>query len=360
MNLSVSKLIADPRVNCIILTGATSTAKLFMRLRPGLDLCAETGGKNAMIVTALADRDLAIKDIVASAFGHSGQKCSACSLLVLEAEVYDDPHFHKQLKDAVESLKVGVCWDALRKSLRLIREPHDALLRGFTNLESGEEWLVQPKQDPNNPNLWSPGVKIGVKEGSFMHQTELFGPVLAVMRAKNLHHAIDIANSTPYGLTSGLQSLDEREKKIWMEKIEAGNCYINRGTTGAIVRRQPFGGTKASSFGNGAKAGGPNYVMQFAHPREVALPQEKQPVSDDVNKLTAILQKYPLSTEELGIWYASTANYAYWAKHFAEDHDPSQIIGQDNLLRYRPIKKSAFESKNKIPSSISCASLLRR
>ena len=106
-----SKLIADPRVDCIILTGATSTAKLFMRLRPGLDLAAETGGKNAIIVTALADRDLAIKDTVSSAFGHSGQKCSACSLLVLEAEVYDDPHFHKQLKDAVESLKIGVCWE---------------------------------------------------------------------------------------------------------------------------------------------------------------------------------------------------------------------------------------------------------
>lgn len=337
-----SKLIADPRVNCIILTGATSTAKLFMSLRPGVDLCAETGGKNAIIVTALSDRDLAIKDIVASAFGHSGQKCSACSLLVLEEEVYDDLHFRKHLKDAVESLKIGVCWDCASKVTPLIREPHDALLRGFLNLESGEEWLVQPKPDSKNPNLWSPGVKIGIKEGSFMHQTELFGPVLAVMRAKNLHHAIDIVNRTPYGLTSGLHSLDEREKAIWMEKIEAGNCYINRGITGAIVRRQPFGGTKASSFGHGAKAGGPNYVMQFAVPREVALPQDKQPVCEDVNKLSAILQKYDLSAEELGIWFASTSNYTYWAKHYSEDHDPSKIIGQDNILRYRPHKKICF------------------
>jgi RHH-type proline utilization regulon transcriptional repressor/proline dehydrogenase/delta 1-pyrroline-5-carboxylate dehydrogenase len=337
-----SKLIADPRVNCIILTGATSTAKLFMRLRPGLDLSAETGGKNAIIVTALADRDLAIKDTVTSAFGHNGQKCSACSLLVLEAEVYDDLHFRKQLKDAVESLKIGPCWECSCKVTPLIREPHDALLRGFLNLENGEEWLVQPKRDPKNPNLWSPGVKIGVKEGSFMHQTELFGPVLAVMRAKDLEHAINIVNATPYGLTSGLQSLDEREKKIWMEKIEAGNCYINRGITGAIVRRQPFGGTKASSFGNAAKAGGPNYVMQFARPQEVALPQEKHPLSEDVNNLSSVLQKYHLSAGELGVWFASTANYAYWSKHYAEDHDPSKIIGQDNILRYRPHKKICF------------------
>ncbi len=337
-----SKLIADTRVNCIILTGATATAKLFMRLRPGIDLSAETGGKNAMIVTALADRDLAIKDAVSSAFGHSGQKCSACSLLILEAEVYDDPHFLKQLKDAVESLKVGACWECSSKVTPLIREAHGALIRGFSSLESGEKWLVEPKQDPQNPNLWSPGVKIGVKPESFMHQTELFGPVLAVVRARNFEEAIEIANGTPYGLTSGLQSLDEREKEIWMEKIEAGNCYINRGTTGAVVRRQPFGGTKASSFGNAAKAGGPNYVMQFAKPHEVALPHEKAPVSDEVNGLTAVLQKYNLTNEELGIWYASTANYAFWAKRFAEDHDPSRIIGQDNILRYRPHKKICF------------------
>jgi RHH-type proline utilization regulon transcriptional repressor/proline dehydrogenase/delta 1-pyrroline-5-carboxylate dehydrogenase len=348
-----SKLIADPRVDCIILTGATSTAKLFMRIRPGLDLYAETGGKNAMIVTALADRDLAIKDTVAAAFGHSGQKCSACSLLILETEVYDDPHFLEQLKDAVESIKVGACWDPSSKVTPLIREPHDALLRGLLNLENGESWLVEPKRDPKNPNQWSPGVKIGVKEGSFMHTIELFGPVLAVMRAKNLNHAIEIANGTPYGLTSGLQSLDEREKKIWMEKIEAGNCYINRGITGAIVRRQPFGGTKGSSFGNGAKAGGPNYLMQFAHPREIAPPQEKEALSEGVNKLASILEKYPMSKEELGVWYASAASYAHWAKHFAKDHDPSKIIGQDNILRYRPHKKVCFRiEENDTPLDI--------
>jgi RHH-type proline utilization regulon transcriptional repressor/proline dehydrogenase/delta 1-pyrroline-5-carboxylate dehydrogenase len=337
-----SKLISDPRLDGIILTGATSTAKLFMSLRPDINLCAETGGKNAMIVTALSDRDLAIKDVVHSAFGHSGQKCSACSLLILEAEVYDDPHFFKQLKDAVESLKVGTCWEYSSKVTPLIRQPDNNLMRGLSTLENKEEWLVKPQSDPGNPNLWSPGVKIGVKPGSFMHTTELFGPVLSVIRASNFEEAIKIANDTAYGLTSGLQSLDEREKKIWMEKIEAGNCYINRGITGAIVRRQPFGGTKASSFGNGAKAGGPNYLMQFACPREVSLPQEKEAIGDEVNKLASILQKYPLSKEELGIWYASVANYAYWAKRFSEDHDPSKIIGQDNLLRYRPHKRVCF------------------
>jgi RHH-type proline utilization regulon transcriptional repressor/proline dehydrogenase/delta 1-pyrroline-5-carboxylate dehydrogenase len=337
-----SKLIGDPRVNMIVLTGGTSTAKLFMRLRPGIDLAAETGGKNAMIVTDMADRDLAIKDMVHSAFGHNGQKCSACSLGILEAPVYDDAHFLEQLKDAVESLKVGTCWDLSNKVTPLIREPSPELLRGLTQLEPGEKWLVTPKQDPHNPNLWSPGVKLGVKEGSFMHTTELFGPVLSLMRAKNLEHAIQLANGTPYGLTSGLQSLDEREQKIWMEQIEAGNCYMNRTITGAIVRRQPFGGTKASSFGNGAKAGGPNYLAQFMIPTQIELPQDKHPVSEEINSLTNLLKKISLTPEELGIWYDSTTNYAVWAKRFEQDHDPSRIVGQDNLLRYRPHKHLCF------------------
>ncbi len=345
-----SKLVCDPRLDCVILTGGTSTARLFMKMRPGIDLAAETGGKNSMIVTALADRDLAIKDAVQSAFGHAGQKCSACSLLILEAEVYDDPHFRAQLQDAVSSLKVGPCWDLANKMPPLIREPSETLKRGLTTLENGEEWLVKPKSDPSNPNLWTPGVKWGVREGSFMHRTELFGPVLGVMRARNLEHAIELANGTPYGLTSGLQSLDEREIKIWMDQIEAGNCYINRTITGAIVRRQPFGGTKASSFGPGVKAGGPNYIMHFAHPKQAALPQEKCAIADQVNHLTTALEHLSLSPEQLGVWYASVANYAYWASKFAVDHEPVLfagqenllIVGQDNLYRYRPHRHMCY------------------
>lgn len=331
-----SKLIKDTRLSGVILTGATSTARLFLKMRPGLDLSAETGGKNAMIITALSDRDLAIKDLIQSAFGHSGQKCSAASLAILEAEVYDDPHFRKHLKDAVESLTVGSAWNPSSKVIPLIREAEGALLRGLTTLEPGEEWLVKPKQDPSNPNLWSPGVKWGVKEGSFMHQTELFGPVLAVMRARNLEHAIQIANGTPYGLTSGLQSLDPREHRLWLNSIEAGNLYINRGITGAIVRRQPFGGCKASSYGKSAKAGGPNYIAQFARPHQIALPREKAPVPITIEKLSKIIEKLPLSTEQLGIWYASISNYCFWAQKFDHDHDPSRLIGEDNLFQYRP------------------------
>ncbi len=336
--ISGSDLITDERVNCVILTGGTDTAKKFLKMRPGIDLAAETGGKNSMIVTALADRDLAIKDLIQSAFGHCGQKCSATSLAILEAEVYDDPHFLKHLRNAVESMKLGPSWDLSTKINPLIHEPKGALKRGLTVLEPGESWLLEPKQDQNNPCLWRPGIKLGVAAGSFTHMTELFGPVLGLMRANHLEHAIHLANTVPFGLTAGLQSLDDREQTYWIEHIQAGNLYINRGTTGAIVRRQPFGGLKASNFGNGSKAGGPNYLREFMHAAQAGLPQEKAPVNEWVNTLTSLLEKVELSADQLGLWTASVANYAYWWRRLKQDRDPTKIVGQDNLFRYVPRK----------------------
>ncbi len=333
-----SDLIRDHRVNCVVLTGGTSTAKKFLKMRPDLDLAAETGGKNSMIITALSDRDLAIKDLLQSAFSNGGQKCSAASLAVLEAEVYDDPHFLRSLREAAASLKVGPSWDLTSKIGPLIHEPEGVLKRALTTLEEGEEWLLEPVQDSHNPALWSPGIKLGVRPGSFTHMTELFGPVLSLMRADNLRHALEIANSVPYGLTSGLQSLDAREQIIWTDTIEAGNLYINRGITGAIVRRQPFGGCKASSIGGGSKAGGPNYLRELMKAKQVGLPQEKQPVNESVNNLTSFLDQIDLTAEQLGTWTASTANYSYWWKRLKQDRDPSKIVGQDNFFRYVPRK----------------------
>jgi RHH-type proline utilization regulon transcriptional repressor/proline dehydrogenase/delta 1-pyrroline-5-carboxylate dehydrogenase len=182
-------------------------------------------------------------------------------------------------------------------------------------------------------------VKYGVKPGSFMHQTELFGPVLSVLRARDVDEAIHIVNGTPYGLTSGLHSLDLREHDLWLEKIEAGNCYINRSITGAIVRRQPFGGTKASGFGRGAKAGGPNYVAQCVHMKQQGFPKQRR-TCDTVNRLTAMAQR--LCPDQLELWQASIESYAYWANHYAKNDDPSKLIGQDNFLRYRPFTHAAL------------------
>jgi RHH-type proline utilization regulon transcriptional repressor/proline dehydrogenase/delta 1-pyrroline-5-carboxylate dehydrogenase len=342
-----SDLVRDQRVNCVILTGGTSTAKKFLKMRPNLDLAAETGGKNSMIITALSDRDLAIKELIHSAFSNVGQKCSATSLAILEKEVYEDPHFLRSLKEAAASMKVGPSWDLATKINPLIHEARGELKRGLTTLEEGEEWLLEPRQDSTNPCLWSPGIKMGVRPGSFTHMTELFGPVLGLMRADSLCHAIEIANAVPYGLTSGLQSLDEREQTQWIDEIEAGNLYINRGTTGAIVRRQPFGGCKASNIGAGSKAGGPNYLREFMKAHQIGLPQEKLPVNEAVNNLTTFLDKMDLTAEQLGMWTASCANYAYWWRRMKQDRDPSKIVGQDNLFRYLPRKNITFRLESK-------------
>jgi RHH-type proline utilization regulon transcriptional repressor/proline dehydrogenase/delta 1-pyrroline-5-carboxylate dehydrogenase len=330
-----SQLIRDSRVASVVLTGATATARKFHELRPGLDLLAETGGKNAIIISALADRDLAIKEVMASAFGHAGQKCSAASLLICAAEVYDDPAFMDVLRDAVSSLSVGSAWDARSVVTPLIHPPGGALLRAMTTLEGSERWLLEPRIDPDNPRLVSPGVKLDVAAGSFTHLNELFGPVLAVMRATDLDHAIALANGTPYGLTAGLFSLDEREQRRWAERMQAGNLYVNRSVTGAIVQRQPFGGWKASSFGPGAKAGGPNYVLQLCRMHDgQGQAQVEAPVPDAASFLTYVRRHVDASAKER--LARAACGYAHVLRsHFLVSHDPSHVLGERNEFRYR-------------------------
>jgi RHH-type transcriptional regulator, proline utilization regulon repressor / proline dehydrogenase / delta 1-pyrroline-5-carboxylate dehydrogenase len=329
-------LITDPRVGGVVLTGSVETARMFLHWRPDLALFAETSGKNAIIVTALADRDQAIRELVRSAFGHNGQKCSAASLAICEAEVYEDPAFRRQLRDAAASLAVGSAWDPASRITPLTQAPGAALQRALTILDEGEEWLLEPRCTGDNPQLWSPGIKLGVRRGSFFHRTECFGPVLGLMRAEGLDEAIDLANDTAFGLTSGIQSLDDREVERWLARMEAGNLYVNRHITGAIVRRQPFGGWKASSVGPGAKAGGPNYVPQLARWRQVALPDADEPLPPGLAALLARCLETVSDADGERVLRASAASYARaWRTHFGREHDPSRVLGEVNVLRYR-------------------------
>jgi RHH-type proline utilization regulon transcriptional repressor/proline dehydrogenase/delta 1-pyrroline-5-carboxylate dehydrogenase len=302
-------LITDPRIACVVLTGAYETARMFQNWRPDLHLFAETSGKNALIITAQADRELAIKDLVKSAFGHAGQKCSAASLAIVEAEVYDDPQFKRQLRDAAASLFVGPATDPRSVVTPLIREAGASLRRALTTNDAGESWLLEPKQFVADPCLWSPGIKLGVQPGSWFHRTECFGPVLGIMRAESLAQAIEWQNATDFGLTAGLHSLDPREQKFWRERAQAGNLYINRQLTGAIVQRQPFGGWKKSCIGPGAKAGGPNYVFSFCK------------LSDES----------AMSLNRVELDYRDA-----WTKHFSQEHNPSALRCESNDFRYRP------------------------
>jgi RHH-type proline utilization regulon transcriptional repressor/proline dehydrogenase/delta 1-pyrroline-5-carboxylate dehydrogenase len=345
-------LVTDPRVGGVILTGSAETARMFLDWRPGLRLFAETSGKGSMIITALADREQAIKDLVRSAFSHNGQKCSAASLAICEAEVYDDPTFRRQLRDAAASLPVGSAWDPASRVTPLTQPPGRSLRRALTTLDKGEAWLLEPRQVGDNPRLWSPGIKLGVRPGSFFHQTECFGPVLGLMRAESLDQAIELANGTAYGLTAGIHSLDDREVARWRERIEAGNLYANRHITGAVVRRQPFGGWKGSSFGPGAKAGGPNYVLQLARWHQDRLPSSEPTEPTPESDLLRHCLSSAADADEAAILRVSASSYRRaWQSHFGREHDPSQILGERNVFRYRPCRLMLVRSDLARPGS---------
>jgi RHH-type proline utilization regulon transcriptional repressor/proline dehydrogenase/delta 1-pyrroline-5-carboxylate dehydrogenase len=340
-----SKLTLHPDVDTIVLTGGTDTGMGILKERPDVFLAAETGGKNATIVTAMADRDQAIKNVIQSAFGNCGQKCSATSLLILEKEVYEDIHFKQQLVDAAQSFKTGSAWQFRNKMGPLVNKPDKELQRALTTLEPGETWALKPENLDDNPYMWTPGIKYDVKAGSYTHMTEFFGPVLAVMKAGDLDHAIELVNQTGYGLTSGLESLDKREQEKWKAQVKAGNLYINRGTTGAIVLRQPFGGMGKSALGAGIKVGGPNYVAQFMAFEETAEP----PVGAirDASYLLWLARewKVELLWGKHGQWKAdlnktvqAIKSYLYnFEQEFSRQKDYFHLRGQDNILRYLPV-----------------------
>jgi RHH-type transcriptional regulator, proline utilization regulon repressor / proline dehydrogenase / delta 1-pyrroline-5-carboxylate dehydrogenase len=332
-------LVTHETVDVVIFTGGTETAQTILRANPRLEFFAETGGKNAMIVTALADREMAIKHIIHSAFSHSGQKCSATSLLILEDEVYYDESFKELLADAVDSLSVGSAWDVKNKLGPLIRPPARKLDEALKELEAGESWLVMPEQLKENPRLYTPGIKWGVQAGSTAHLIEFFGPVLSVMRAKNLAEAIDLVHQTGYGLTSGLESLDDREQKRWLQRVQAGNLYVNRSTTGAIVHRQPFGGMGKSAFGPGIKAGGPNYVLQFLRFEETADPRGADLTDDPLRNLLDAMETHTgFPAEEIEKIVVAARSYTLqMTEEFGIEHDDFKLIGQDNIRRYLPV-----------------------
>ncbi|WP_024288201.1 bifunctional proline dehydrogenase/L-glutamate gamma-semialdehyde dehydrogenase [Cellulomonas sp. KRMCY2] len=310
------RLVSHPAVARVVLTGSIETAQLFASWRADLEVVAETSGKNALVVTPSADVDLAVADVVRSAFGHAGQKCSAASLLILVGSAGRSTRLRRQLADAVSSLAVGPATD-LSTTMGPLTEPAAGkLLRALTTLDPGEHWLVRPRQLDAHGYQWSPGVKHGVAAGSFLHTTECFGPVLGVMRTETLEQAIALQNAVAFGLTGGLHSLDEAEIATWLETVEVGNAYVNRHITGAIVGRQPFGGWKASVVGPGAKAGGPNYVAQLGEWSDA--PEVPQ---DDVGWLA----------------WATADDERCWSGDLGVEHELAGLGVEANVLRYRPV-----------------------
>jgi len=347
------RLISHPDVDRVILTGSWDTAALFRSWRPDLPLLAETSGKNAMIVMPSADLDLAASDLVKSAFGHAGQKCSAASLAILVGSVGRSQRFARQLVDATRSLRVGMPSDPLSEVGPVIEPPQGKLAWALDaleedGLEEGEQWLVEPSavDAPGaGGRLWTPGIRTGVRPGSRTHLEEFFGPMLGVMHARSLTEAIELQNAVAYGLTAGLYTQDPDDLALWLDRVEAGNLYVNRGITGAIVQRQPFGGWKRSSVGAGAKAGGPNYLLGLGSWRATTPGSQSSTLHlrGLDSRITAVIEAaQPTLDYDSFEWLrrGALSDAVAWDREFGRVRDVSALGVERNLFRYRPVPVS--------------------
>ncbi|MET0734299.1 MAG: bifunctional proline dehydrogenase/L-glutamate gamma-semialdehyde dehydrogenase [Microbacterium sp.] len=344
------RLLSHPDVDRVILTGAWETAALFRSWRPDLPLLAETSGKNAMIVMPSADLDLAAGDLIRSAFGHAGQKCSAASLAILVGPVGRSKRFARQLVDATTSLRVGPPTDALSEVGPVVEVPSGKLEWALTTLDDGEQWLVEPSlrqargadEVEYAGRFWTPGIRVGVRPGSRFHREEFFGPVLGVMHANSLSEAIELQNAVAYGLTAGLYTQNPDDLALWLDRVEAGNLYVNRGITGAIVQRQPFGGWKRSSVGPGTKAGGPNYLVGLGSWRASAgaAGSATLHLRGLDSRITALIEAAQPSLDyDAFEWLrrGALSDAIAWDREFGQVKDVSRLGVERNLFRYRPM-----------------------
>ncbi|MEX0790426.1 MAG: proline dehydrogenase family protein [Actinomycetota bacterium] len=267
-------LVEHPDVSFVTFTGSRAVGlgivEAAARHRPGQSqvkrVIAEMGGKNAIIVDSDADLDQAVPGIMYSAFGYAGQKCSAASRLIVLSSVYDETL--ERLAEAAKELIIGHPRRSGVTVGPLIDEEAHQRVLGCVEQGRREGRAILVRDDvPDTGWFAGPAIFDGLSPESELVRQEIFGPVLCVLKAQTFDEAMAMANDTEFGLTGGLFSRLPSHLRRAAEQMRAGNVYLNRPTTGAIVGRQPFGGYGMS--GVGSKAGGPDYIMQFVNPRVV-------------------------------------------------------------------------------------------
>lgn len=226
----------------------------------------EMGGKDAMIVEADADIDAAVEGTVQAAFGFQGQKCSACSRLILNEKIYDE--FIAKLKPKVEALEIGDPTEN-KKMGPVVNEGSMKSILGYIEQGKKDGRLVTggKRVEGKDGYYLQPTVFADIQPGSKLEQEEIFGPVLAIIKARDYDHALEIANDTEFGLTGAVYSRDEKKLDRAIKEFHVGNLYLNRKCTGAIVGAHPFGGFNMS--GTDSKAGGPDYLYLFSQAKSV-------------------------------------------------------------------------------------------
>ena len=267
-------LVEHPGVDIIAFTGSSAVGlgiiEAAAKLRTGQAnvkrVIAEMGGKNAIIIDEDADLDQAVSGVLTSAFGYAGQKCSACSRLIIVGSAYEETV--ARLKNAVESLAVGPPERPETFVPSVISESARKKIQGYVDAAHDYATLLAQAPVPDDVGSYvRPTVFAEVPLDSPLAQEEVFGPVLAVFRAETFEEALDIAENSQFALTGGVFSRNPRNIERARRAFRVGNLYINRKITGAVAARQPFGGMRMS--GNAEKAGGPDYVRQFMEARVV-------------------------------------------------------------------------------------------
>lgn len=267
-------LVRHPSVHIIAFTGSRDVGLEILRTaydhRSGQQhvkrVVCEMGGKNAIIVDEDADLDEAVTCIIESAFGYQGQKCSAASRLILLEGNHD--RLLERLVEAARSLKVGPPEDPRNFIGPVIDAAAQARIQNYVDLGKRESACAIEVGAPQSGFFVGPTIFSGIAPAHRLANEEIFGPVLAVMKARDFDHALEIANQSSYALTGGIFSRSPAHIEQARREFRVGNLYINRGITGAVVGRQPFGGLKLS--GIGSKAGGPDYLLQFLEPRTIS------------------------------------------------------------------------------------------
>ncbi len=268
-------IVQSPKTQLIAFTGSMqvglqllATAGVTHPLQPEVKkVICEMGGKNAIIVDADADLDEAVHGIIHSAFGFQGQKCSACSRLIVHESAYDA--LKERLVEATRSIEIGPAEDPAFAMGPVIDGGSRQRIKEYIEIgkQEGATLLIE-REVPEGGFFVGPVIFDEVEPSSRLAQEEIFGPVLAIIKARDFDHALEIANGTRFALTGAVYSRSPTNISKSYERFDVGNLYINRGSTGALVYRQPFGGYKLS--GVGTKAGGPDYLQHFMVPRVVS------------------------------------------------------------------------------------------
>ena len=267
-------LVNHPKIDFIAFTGSKEVGlKIWEaggKTRPGQSqlkkVVCEMGGKNALIIDADADLDEAVIGALYSAFGYQGQKCSALSRLIVHADCYD--RFVERLVEATSNIRVGLPEEPATIVGPVVDQEAYERIRRYVEIGRGEARLAFEGKVPEGDGYFiAPTIFAEVSPDARIAKEEIFGPVLAVLKAKDLDEAIRFANDTEFALTGGLYSRSPANIEKVKRELAVGNLYINRTITGAIVARHPFGGFKMS--GGGTKAGGRDYLLNFVFPRVV-------------------------------------------------------------------------------------------